>query len=156
MILLTILSIILIWLHVSSLRFMIRTNKDTGILDDTPKLEEDILESDDSGKIRSFSVTFSIVIIIFLNLIEISYFVYCVYYFSDIIVTIGSSVLVGYTLYTFLRFLPGIKRFIKKPFNYLTEGSEGYESIINYIMVSLEIFFCFYILVKIVFLNFIL
>ena len=154
MILLTILSIILIWLHVSSLRFMIRTNKDTGILDDTPKLEEDILRSDDSGKIRSFSVTFSIVIIIFLNLIEISYFVYCVYFFSDLIVTIGSSILVGYTLYTIFKFLPGLKRFIKKPFNYLMERSEGYEGIINYTMVSLEIFFCFYILVKIVMLNF--
>jgi hypothetical protein len=69
-------------------------------------------------------------------------------------VTAGSSILVGYTLYTLLRFLPGIKRFIKKPFNYLMERSEGYEGIINYIMVSFEILFCFYILVKIVILNF--
>ncbi|MCJ7666644.1 MAG: hypothetical protein MUO59_07915 [Actinobacteria bacterium] len=135
---------------------MIRTSKDIEILEEIPKFEEDILGGDEGTRVRSFSVGFSIALIVFLNLIEISYFVYCVYYFSDIIVTIGSSVLVGYTLYTFLRFLPGIKRFIKKPFNYLTEGSEGYESIINYIMVSLEILFCSYILVRIVFLNFIL
>jgi len=134
---------------------MIRTSKDSGILDETPKIEEDILGSNEGARIRFFSVTFSITIIIFLNLIEISYFVYCVYYFSDHIVTIGSSILVGYILYTFIKFLPGIKRFIKKPFNYLMERSEGYESIINYIMVSFEIFFCFYILVKIVILNFI-
>ena len=155
MILLTILSIILIWLHVSSLRFMIRTNNDMEISDEIPKFEEDILGSDDGARIRSFSVTFSIAIIIFLNLIEISYFVYCVYYFSDPVVIVGSSILVGYTLYTFFKFLPGIKKFIKKPFNYLMERSEAYESIINYIMVSFEIIFCFYILVKIVILNFI-
>lgn len=154
MILLTILSIILIWLHVSSLRFMIRTSKDTEVLDETPEFEEDVSGSDDGSRIRSFSVTFSIVIIIFLNLIEIGYFVYCVYFFSDLIVTIGSSILVGYTLYTIFKFLPGIKRFIKKPFNYLMERSEGYEGIINYMMVSFEILFCFYILVKIVMLNF--
>lgn len=155
MILLITLSIILIWLHVSSLRFMIRTSKDMEISDEIPKFEEDIFGSDEGAGIRSFSVIFSIAIIIFLNLIEISYFVYCVYYFSDLMVTVGSSIIVGYTLYTFFKFLPGLKKFIKKPFNYLMERSEGYESIINYIMVSFEIFFCFYILVKIVILNFI-
>ena len=155
MILLTVSSIILIWLHVSSLRFMIRTSKDMEISDEVPKFEEDIFGSDEGARVRSFSVTFSIAVIIFLNLIEISYFVYCVYYFSDQIVTIGSSVLVGYTFYTFFKFLPGLKKFIKKPFNYLMERSEAYESIINYIMVSFEIIFCFYILVKIVIINFI-
>ena len=156
MILLTILSIILIWLHVSSLRFMIRTSKDIEILEEMPKFEEDIFGGDDNARVRSFSAIFSITIIFFLNLIEVSYFVYCVYYFSDIMVTIGSSVLVGYTIYTVIRFLPGVKRFIKKPFNYLMEGSEGYERIINYIMISFEILFCSYILVKIMILNFIL
>ena len=154
MVLLTILSIILIWLHVSSLRFMINTSRNIEIIDETPKLEEDVLGSDEGARVRSFSVTFSIAIIIFLNLIEISYFVYCVYYFSDIMITAGSSILVGYTLYTLIKFLPGIRRFVKKPFNYLMERSEGYESIINYIMVSFEIVFCFYILVKIVVLYF--
>jgi len=155
MILLTILSIILIWLHVSSLRFMIGTSKDMEISEGIPKFEEDIFGSDEGAGIRSFSVIFSIAIIIILNLIEISYFVYCVYYFSDLAVTVGSSILVGYTIYTFFKFLPGLKKFIKRPFNYLMEISEGYESVINYIMVSFEIFFCFYILVKIVILNFI-
>ncbi|MCJ7472433.1 MAG: hypothetical protein MUP02_06480 [Actinobacteria bacterium] len=125
------------------------------IQDEIPEIEEDIFGSDEGAGIKSFSVTFSIAIIIFLNLIEISYFVYCVYYFNDPVVTIGSSVLVGYTFYTFIKFLPGIKKFIKKPFNYLMERSEAYESIINYIMVSFEIIFCFYILVRIVILNFI-
>jgi len=154
MILLTITSIILIWLHVSSLRFMIRTSKDMEVSEEIPEFEGDIFGSDEGAGARSFSVIFSIAVIIFLNLIEIGYFVYCVYYFSDQIVTIGSSVLVGYTLYTFFKFLPGLKRFIKKPFNYLMERSEEYESIINYIMVSFEIFFCFYILVRIAILNF--
>jgi hypothetical protein len=155
MILLIILSIILIWLHVSSLRFMIKTSKDKDVPDAVLEFEEDVLGSDEGASLRSFSVKFSIVIIILLNLIEVSYFVYCVYYFSDLIVTIGSSILVGYTFYTFFQFLPGIKRFIKKPFNYLTERSGGFESIINYIVVSFEILFCFYILVKTVILNFI-
>jgi hypothetical protein len=134
---------------------MIRVNNDVEIQDEIPEFEEDIFGSDEGAGIKSFSVTFSIAIIIFLNLIEISYFVYCVYYFNDPVVTIGSSILVGYTFYTFIKFLPGIKKFIKKPFNYLMERSEAYESIINYIMVSFEIIFCFYILVKIVILNFI-
>jgi len=155
MILLTVLSIILIWLHVSSLRFMIRTSKDKGILEETTDFEEDIPGSDEGAKVRSFSITFSIAVIVFLNLIEIGYFVYCVYYFNDLTVVVGSSVLVGYTLYTFIKFLPGIKRFIKKPFNYLMEKAEGYEGAINYIMVSFEIVFCFYILVKILMSNFI-
>ena len=155
MILLTILSIILIWLHVSSLRFMIRTSKDMEVSDEIPDLDEGIIGAEEGARIRSFSVIFSIAIIIILNLIEIGYFVYCVYYFSDMAVTIGSSVLVGYTLYTIFKFLPGIKKFIKKPFNYLMESTEGYESTINYIMVSFEIIFCFYILAKIVLLNFI-
>ncbi len=155
MILLTILSIILIWLHVSSLRFMIRTSKDMEMSGEMLEFEEDIFGSGEGAGIRSLSVIFSVAIIIFLNLIEVGYFVYCVYYFSDPIVTIGSSILVGYTFYTFFKFLPGIKKFIKKPFNYLMERSEAYESIINYIMVSFEIIFCFYILVKIVILNFI-
>ncbi len=155
MILLTVSSIILIWLHVSSLRFMIRTSKDMEISEEIPKFEEAIFGSEEGVGARSFSVIFSIAVIIFLNLIEISYFVYCVYYFSDQLVTIGSSILVGYTLYTFFKFLPGLKKFIKKPFNYLMERSEAYESIINYIMVSFEIFFCFYILVRIAILNFI-
>lgn len=154
MILLTVSSIILIWLHVSSLRFMIRTSKYKEISDEIPKFKEDIFGSDEGDRARSFSVIFSIAVIIFLNLIEISYFVYCVYYFSDQIVTVGSAILVGYTLYTLFKFLPGLKKFIKKPFNYLMERSEAYESVINYIMVSFEIFFCFYILVKIAILNF--
>lgn len=154
MILLTISSIILIWLHVSSLRFMIRTGKDMEISEEIPEFGEDIFGSDDGAGARSFSVAFSIAVIIFFNLIEISYFVYCVYYFNDQIVTIGSSILVGYMIYIFFKFLPGLKKFIKKPFSYLMERSEEYESIINYIMVSFEIFFCFYILVRIVILNF--
>jgi hypothetical protein len=133
---------------------MIRTSKDMEVLEEIPEFEGDIFGSDEGAGVRSFSVIFSIAVIIFLNLIEIGYFVYCVYYFSDQIVTIGSSVLVGYTLYTFFKFLPGLKRFIKKPFNYLMERSEEYESIINYIMVSFKIFFCFYILVRITILNF--
>ena len=96
MILLTILSIILIWLHVSSLRFMIRTSRNTEAMEEAPKFEEDILGSDEGVKVRSFSVAFSVAIIIILNLIEVSYFVYCVYLIIDISIYFYSAISILY------------------------------------------------------------
>jgi exosortase/archaeosortase len=88
-----------------------------------------------------------------LNLIEIGYFIFCVYYFDDYIITAGSSILVGYSLYSIFKFVPRIKEFIKKPFNILMEKTELYEKLINIVMISLEILFCIYILFKIIFIN---
>ncbi len=58
MVLLTVLLIILIWLHVSSLRFMIKTSKGMGILEVTTDFEEDILGGDEGARVKSFSIIF--------------------------------------------------------------------------------------------------
>lgn len=153
MILLIILSIILIWLHVSSLRFMIRTSANNTVVEEARKLDEDMALDEEGATVKSFSITVSLAAIILLNLVEIGYFIYCVYVFNNIIITMGSSILVGYTVYSMIKFFPRVRQFVKKPFMYLMERSEGYESVINFIMVSMEIMFCCYILV-LVFLNF--
>ncbi|MBN2073387.1 MAG: hypothetical protein JW770_05525 [Actinobacteria bacterium] len=132
---------------------MIRTSTNSTVIEETKKLDDN-MESDEEGfPLKSFSIVVSLGIIIILNLVEIGYFIYCVYVFNNIVVTAGSSVLVGYTIYSMIKFFPRIRQFVKKPFMYLMERSEGYESVINFIMVSLEIMFCSYILV-LVFLNF--
>ena len=153
MILLLILSIILIWLHVSSLRLIIRANTNKTILENVMKLEEYIPESEREFSFKSFSGIFSLVIIAVLNLIEIGYFVGCVYFFDDYIIIIGSSILVGYTIYSLLKFFPNIKRFYKKPGDYLKEKTSGFENFLSIVMTSLEIIFCMYILIKVVINN---
>ncbi|MBL7060390.1 MAG: hypothetical protein ISS13_00985 [Actinobacteria bacterium] len=153
MILLLILSIILIWLHVSSLRLIIRANTNKTILENVMKVEGYIPESEREFSFKSFSGIFSLVIIAVLNLIEIGYFVGCVYFFDDYIIIIGSSILVGYTIYSLLKFFPNIKRFYKKPGDYLKEKTSGFENFLSIIMTSLEIIFCMYILIKVVISN---
>ena len=150
MIFIIILSVVLIWMHVSSLRFIIRAGGDQPIIKKNLELEKYMNESKDDFSFKSFSVILSLGLIAFLSLIEIGYFVYCVYFFNDIVVVIGSSVLAGYTLYSFLRFLPNIKKFFGNPIEYLKEKTEGFENVLNLIMTSLEILFCMYILVKVI------
>jgi hypothetical protein len=155
MILLIILSIILIWLHISSLRLMIRTRGGQAIaLKDVSEMEEKMQVSGGrDSSVGIMPVIMSIGVVFFLNLIEIGYFIFCVYYFNDHIIVIGSSVLVGYSLYSIFKFVPKMKEFIKKPLSMLTEKTEEYERLINIVMVSLEILFCIYILFKIVLVN---
>jgi hypothetical protein len=93
----------------------------------------------------------SLGLIILLNLVEIGYFVFCVLAFNDYIVVTGSAILVGYLLYSMIRFLPKVRKFIKKPVRLLMERAEGYESVLNIFMAGLEILFCSYILFRIFF-----
>lgn len=151
MIILLILSLILLWIHVSSLRFILRVSNNQSALGDAKKLEELIPESEKEFSLESFSTLFSLGIIFFLNLIEIGYFIFCVYFFNDFIITIGSSILAGYTIYSFAKFLPNIKKFFRKPFEYLKEKTKGFDNILNFAMTSLEILFCGYVLVRIMF-----
>jgi len=144
MILLTILSIVLIGLHVSSLRFMIRTKGKDAVIEN-----EKMPVSDGRTAAGIFPVIISLGVIVFLSFIEIGYFVYCVYLFNDYFVITGSAVLVGYSIYSLLIFIPKLKKLIKNPLNFLMERTEGYESTLNIIMVSLEVLFCTYILFKI-------
>lgn len=147
MFLIIILSLILIWLHVSSLRFLIKSNSGSTIIEDTERLEESIPEEERNLSLRSGPGILSLIIIIILNLIEIGYFVACVYFFNNVIVIIGASILAGYTIYSLLKFLPGIKKFYKKPSEYLKERSSGPENIINFIATAMEIIFCTYIII---------
>jgi len=147
MFLIIILSLILIWLHVSSLRFLVRSNSGNTIIEDTKKLEESIPEEERELSLKSGPGILSLIIIIFLNLIEIGYFIACVYFFNNIAVIIGASILTGYTFYSLLKFFPGIKKFYKKPSEYLKERSSGPENIINIIAAGMEIVFCIYIVV---------
>jgi len=97
----------------------------------------------------SLSLILSLAVVMALNLIEIGYFVYSNYIFDNLAVTIGSAILVGYTLYSMIKFLPKIRNFISKPLGYFIEGTQGFENVLNYIMIPLEIIFCSYILVKV-------
>ena len=150
MIFIIIFSIALIWLHLSSLRLIIKAGNDQSILKKSQELEKYMDESKGDFSFKSFSTILSLGVIVFLNLIEIGYFVYCVYFFDDFIVVVGSSILVGYTIYSLIKFLPNIKEFFKKPLEYLKEKTQGFESVLNLIMTSLEILFCAYILVKVI------
>jgi hypothetical protein len=147
MFLIMVLSLILIWLHVSSLRFLIKSNSGSTIIEDTERLEESIPEEERNLSLRSGPGILSLIIIIILNLIEIGYFVACVYFFNNIIVIIGASILAGYAIYSLLKFLPGIKKFYKKPSEYLKERSSGPENVINFIATAMEIIFCTYIII---------
>jgi len=149
MILLVTLSLILIWVHASSLRFIIAASNNKSVMADAEKLEAAIPKPDEKFSYRSAPVLFSLGLIFFLNLVEIGYFVVCAYLFNDFLVTIGSSVLVGYTLYSFIKFVPKVKDFFKKPIEYLKEKTQGFEKGLNLVMACAEIAFCSYILVKI-------
>ena len=149
MFLIMILSLILIWLHVSSLRFLIKSSSSNTIIDDTKRLEDSITEDERELSSMSGPGILSLAIIIILNLIEIGYFIACVYFFNNIAVIVGASILTGYTCYSLLKFLPGIKKFYKKPSEYLKERSSGPENIINFIATAMEIIFCAYIIIRV-------
>lgn len=149
MFLIMILSLILIWLHVSSLRFLIKSNTSSTIIKDTEKLEESIPEDERDLSLKSGPGILSLIIIIVLNLIEVGYFIACVYFFNNVAVIIGASILTGYTFYSLLRFLPSLKKFYRKPSEYLKERLAGAENVINFIAVILEIIFCTYIFIRV-------
>lgn len=147
MILIAILSFILIWVHVSSLRFIIKTNTNQSIIEETKKIEDEIPEEQRNISLTSGPGLISLIIIILLNLIEIGYFAACVYFFGGMIITIISSIIVGYTIYSLIRFIPSMKKFYSKPSEFLKEKTTGFESILNLSMTILEILFCSYIIV---------
>jgi uncharacterized membrane-anchored protein len=148
MIFIAFLSVILIWLHTSSLRFIIRLNKDHTIIEDAQKLEESTRGEDKKEfSLKSGPAVFSLLVIIALNLLELGYFLACVYLFNNLVVLISSSILAGYTVYSLIRFIPNMKRYQSKPSEYLKERTAGLDNILNYVMTSLEIVFCIYILV---------
>ncbi|MDZ7836613.1 MAG: hypothetical protein U5N58_01020 [Actinomycetota bacterium] len=77
--------------------------------------------------LKSLPVLFSLGAVIFLNLIEIAYFVVCVYVFADLITKIGSSIMVGYSIYSLIKFIPRVKKFFQKPAQYLRQKTQGFE-----------------------------
>jgi len=129
---------------------MIKSNGEDGVIENRIKSGERMPVSDGGTAVGIFPMIMSLGVIFFLNFIEIGYFVYCVYLFNDYFVIIGSAVLVGYSIYSLLIFIPKLKKLIRNPLNFLMEKTGGYESILNIIMVSLEILFCTYILFKII------
>lgn len=134
---------------------MIKASNNYTIQKKVQELEDHIPETERDVSPKSFSVVLPLVIIVISNLVEIGYFIYSNYLFNDFVITLGSAILVGYTLYSMIQFLPKIKKFISKPFKYLREAGQGFDSILNFVMVSLEIVFCAYIMIKI-FIKFIL
>lgn len=141
-------STILIWLHISSLRFIIRTNQGNTTIEEVEMLEQSIPNEEKDISLRSGPGILSLFVIILLNLIEVGYFVACVYIFNNLIVIISSSILAGYTFYSLFKFLPNVKRFYNKPSEYLKEKTEGAENIVSLIMTSFEILFCVYIFIR--------
>jgi len=108
-----------------------------------------VQEAEKNISSRSFSLVSALVLIVVLNLIEIGYFIYSNYLFNDFIITLGSAILIGYTFYSMIKFLPGIKKFVSKPLKYFKEMNHSFDNALNFIMVTLEIVFCAYITIKI-------
>jgi len=150
MIFLIILSIILIWLHVSNLRFIIRTKNNKMLIENAAKIEENIPEADREFSFKSPSGLFSLGLLIFMNILEIGYFIACVYVFNELAITIGAAILVGYSLFSMFKFIPDIKRFYKKPSDFVKDKTKGLDNILHIFMTGLEILFCFYIIIKVI------
>jgi hypothetical protein len=111
-------------------------------------LEQSIPDEEKDIRLRSGPGILSLFVIILLNLIEVGYFAACVYIFNNLLVIISGSILAGYTFYSLFKFLPNVKRFYKKPSEYLKEKTEGVEDIVSIVMTSLEILFCVYIFIR--------
>jgi len=134
---------------------MIRTSNNYIVQREIQKLEEYMSEGQEDKTPSTISLVISFSTIVVMNLIEITYFLYSNYLFDDLIITIGSAILIGYTLYSMIQFLPQIKKFVSKPLLYLKEKNQGFEVVLSFVMISLEIIFCLYVTFKI-FTNFIL
>jgi hypothetical protein len=148
MIFILIFSIILIWLHISSLRFIIWTNQGNNAIKEVEMFEGSIPDEEKDISLRSGPGILSLFVIILLNLIEVGYFAACVYIFNNLLVIISGSILAGYTFYSLFKFLPNVKRFYNKPSEYLKEKTEGVENIVSLVMTSFEIIFCVYIFIR--------
>jgi hypothetical protein len=147
MILIAILSLILIWVHVSSLRFIVRSNSNQSLMEETQRLEDSIPEEEKNAVFTSGAGLFSLIVIAVLNLIEIGYFIACVYFFGGMIITIISSIIIGYSIYSLIKFIPNMKKYYSRPSEYLREKTTGVENILSFIMPVTEILFCIYIIV---------
>ncbi len=150
MILLIIFSLVLILIHVSSLKFVIAASKNKSVIEDAQRMESAVSSRDKDFSFKSGPVLLSLGLIFFLNFAQVGYFMACAYVFNNFLVTFGSSILAGYTVYSFIKFLPKIKEFFKKPVTYLKEKTQGFEKGINLVMACLEIAFCSYIVIKII------
>lgn len=91
-----------------------------------------------------------ILIIIFLTLAELAYYFFAVYLLNDRLIIAGASVLAGFNIYSFIRFLPRIRLIVRKPLEYLKEKADPFENITNIIIAFLEILFCLYVIIKII------
>lgn len=145
---LLIFSLILITLHVFSLRAIIKTNNEETLIENVKKVE-DISSSDEKTEEVSFNLLFPVLIIVILSLIEIAYFAFAVYVIKDYVLIIGASVLTGYNLYALVRFFPKLRLFFKSPVEYFKEKTDTFDNILNFVMAVFEILFCIYVIVKI-------
>ncbi|MCX6384629.1 MAG: hypothetical protein NTV16_09190 [Actinobacteria bacterium] len=145
---LLIFSLILITLHVFSLRAIIKTNNEETLIGNIKKVEG-ISSSDEKTEGVSFNLLFPVLIIVILSLIEIAYFAFAVYVIKDYVLIIGASVLTGYNLYALVRFFPKLRLFFKSPVEYFKEKTDTFDNILNFVMAVFEILFCIYVIVKI-------
>lgn len=145
---LLIFSLILITLHVFSLRAIIKTNNEETLIGNVKKVEG-ISSSDEKTEGVSFNLLFPVLIIVILSLIEIAYFAFAVYVIKDYVLILGASVLTGYNLYALVRFFPKLQLFFKSPVEYFKEKTDTFDNILNFVMAVLEILFCIYVIVKI-------
>ena len=146
MILLIIVSIVIIWLQITSLSMAVRTNSKKNMLDSIKKMKDFTPVENNESSLLSGPAIISIGLIFLLNLIEIIYFIYCVHYFGGMIITLGASMLVGYTLYSIIRFIPDLRKMISKPGDFLEKTRDRLDNAVNIFFTSVEIIFCIYVL----------
>jgi hypothetical protein len=145
---LLIFSLILITLHVFSLKAIMKAGNEDVLAESLKKLK-DISFVDKKNKGISFNLIFSILIIIVLSLIEIGYFVFVVYILKDHVIIISASVLAGYNVYALIKIFPKLGLFIKNPIEYFKEKTDTFDKFLNFVMAVLEISFCIYVIIKI-------
>lgn len=147
---LLIFSFILFLFHIFSLRAIFKTGGWGAAADNTKMIEEIKNEVREEDKDIPVVFALPIIIIVLLSLIELGYYFFAVYILNDNLIIAGASVLVGFHIYSLIKFFPRIKIFIHKPLDFLKEKTEPFENITNAIMAILEILFCLYVIIKII------
>ncbi|MCE5329113.1 hypothetical protein LLG07_02100 [bacterium] len=141
-------SLILVILHVFSLRAIIKANTEEAIAENVKKIE-DISFSDGISEGFSFSLLFPVLIVIVLSFVEIGYFAFTVFILRDYVLITVASILIGYNLYALIKFFPKLRLFFKSPAEYFKEKADSFDNVLSYVMAVLEIIFCVYVIVKI-------
>ncbi len=148
---LLIFSFILFVFHIFSLRTIFKLGNKELAAANSKMTEEIKSEIPEEGTGIPVVFLLPILVIILLTLVELGYYFFAVYLLNDRLIIAGAAVLAGFNIYSFIKFLPRIRLIIRRPLEYLKEKTDPFENITNIIIAVLEILFCLYVIIKIIF-----